>query len=69
MFLAPLKRRLFSQLLAPDGGLPPANGVVVELGLGTFPNAPYLAEALAPRSEDAKARPRGIDLVGAAVKS
>ena len=42
--VAPIKRRLFSQLFS---SLPSEDAVVVELGLGTFPNAPYYAEALA----------------------
>ena len=47
--VAPAKRKLFDQMLS---ALPPAKGsdapVVVELGMGSFPNAPFYASATAP---------------------
>ena len=58
--LAPIKRRLFSQLFA---ALPSEDAVVVELGLGTFPNAAYYAEALAAAKPNGAAG-RGLDVVG-----
>ena len=41
---SPLKQKIFTELLAPDRLRDGA--VVVELGLGTFPNARYYADAL-----------------------
>ncbi len=52
--VAPTKRRLFSKML---GGLPARDALVVELGMGTFPNAPFYAGG------DGGA-PSGMDLVG-----
>lgn len=57
--VAPLKQRLFTSLFAPAGGLPSEGAVIVELGMGTLPNARWYADALrgAPRI-------RGLDLIG-----
>jgi SAM-dependent methyltransferase len=52
--IAPTKRKLFGSLLST---LPTEGAVVVELGLGTFPNAPYYAELLPSRC-------RGVEIVG-----
>ena len=43
---APIKERLFSSLFAPGSGLPSDGAVIVEVGIGTFPNAPYYTDAL-----------------------
>lgn len=53
--VAPIKRRLFSELLAPL----PDGATVVELGLGTFPNAPFYAAAAAAAPSS-----RRIDILG-----
>jgi ubiquinone/menaquinone biosynthesis C-methylase UbiE len=52
--VAPHKKELFGKLLA---SLPETDAVVVELGMGSFPNAPYLA------ATDA-ASPQRMDIVG-----
>jgi ubiquinone/menaquinone biosynthesis C-methylase UbiE len=57
---APIKRQLFSKLLAPGGAVPRTGAVVVELGAGTLPNARFYAEAWGS-SDDA---PRQVDLIG-----
>ena len=54
---SPLKQKIFTELLAPDRLRDGA--VVVELGLGTFPNARYYADAL-----QRTGAPRSLDIVG-----
>ncbi|KAI8477362.1 MAG: S-adenosyl-L-methionine-dependent methyltransferase [Monoraphidium minutum] len=51
--IAPVKERLFSQLLAPGGAAAPAGGGggalrLLEIGIGTGPNLSYMARALGP---------------------
>ena len=53
----PTKFRLFASLLA---GLPAADAVVVEMGIGTFPNAKYYTTAL-PRDTRG---PASLDIIG-----
>ena len=53
----PTKLRLFASLLA---GLPAADAVVVEMGIGTFPNAKYYTTAL-PRETRG---PASLDIIG-----
>lgn len=51
--IAPTKQRLFGRVLS---NLPAKDAVVVELGIGTFPNAPYYAST--------RGAPRRMDIVG-----
>ena len=59
--VAPIKQRLFSRLLAAGSSLPAEGAVIVELGVGTFPNAPFYADAL---RGDGSSSLRGVDLIG-----
>ncbi|KAL1524550.1 hypothetical protein AB1Y20_019442 [Prymnesium parvum] len=53
--VAPTKARLFRRLLDK---VPRSDAFIVELGMGTFPNAPYYANA------PSKAGPRRLDILG-----
>ncbi|CAE8737831.1 unnamed protein product, partial [Polarella glacialis] len=50
--VAPMKRELFKRLL---GSIPPQGATVVEVGMGTFPNAVYFGT---------KGAPTGMDIIG-----
>lgn len=54
--IEPTKRRIFDQMLRR---LPAEDATVVELGVGTFPNAPYYAAA-----DGTEGMPRRMDIVG-----